>query len=187
MTNNKKPTTWIRSWTVVITAVLLSACQSQSRTVSSLYQEGFPGTARWAVLPFVNHTQATDEMTIQLERILMVQLPSAGVEEPSLYPESEVTSASENLAGAHRLQKGRMWAFESGISFAITGAVNNWGRDKEGRARVAVDLEVVDIRTSQQLWTINGSGEGLPGEDSYSVSRKLFSDLLSSLPINQPE
>ncbi|OED41491.1 hypothetical protein ACH42_13740 [Endozoicomonas sp. (ex Bugula neritina AB1)] len=185
MTNNKLLRKLTHLWVVAITAALLSACQTSGP--SSLYAEGLPGTARWAVLPFVNHSQVEGEMTIQLERIMMVNLPSAGVVEPKLYPETVVTTASEVLADAHRLQNGKQWAYQTGMSFAITGEVYDWSLSDDGHALVSVNLEVVDIRTDKQLWAVSGTGEGLPGESNYDVSRKLFSELLSSLPINRPQ
>lgn len=185
MKNNRLLSVMTRFWAVAVVAALLTACQTSGPT--SLYQEGLPGTARWAVLPFVNHTEEKGEMTIQLERIMMVNLPSAGVVEPKLYPETVVTTASENLADAHRLQNGKQWAYQTGMSFAITGEVYDWRLSEDGKALVSVNLEVVDIRTNEQLWAVSGTGEGLPGEDNYDVSRKLFSDLLSSLPINRPQ
>lgn len=173
----------IRFWVFSLVLILLTGCQSL-RT-SSLYKEGIPGTARWAVLPFVNHTEAEGGITTQLERVMMVLLPSAGVLYPRLYPESQVTTASQSLAEAHRLQNGKQWAAQNDMSFAISGKVMDWRYDEEGRGHVAVDLMVTDARTDEQLWSASGSGEGLPGEELYDVSRKLFTDLLATLPINR--
>ena len=173
----------IRFWLFSLALILLTGCQSLG--ISSLYKEGIPGTARWAVLPFVNHTEAEGGVTIQLERVMMVLLPSAGVLYPRLYPESQVTTASQPLAEAHRLQNGKQWAAQNDVSFAISGKVLDWRYDEEGRGHVAVDLTVTDARTDQQLWTASGSGEGLPGEELYDVSRQLFADLLATLPINR--
>ena len=175
-----------RVWGVCLLLVMLTGCQSiQSLRGGSLYREGIPGTASWAVLPFVDHTDAQGGVSTQLERMMMVLLPSAGILYPRLYPESQVTTASQSLAEAHRLQNGKQWAGQNDVSFAITGKVLEWRYDEENRGHVSVDLEVFDVRTDQTLWTTSGSGEGLPGEDLYDVSRKLFSDLLNSLPVNK--
>ena len=173
----------IRFWAFSLVLIFLTGCQSL-RT-SSLYKEGIPGTARWAVLPFVNHTGAEYGVTTQLERVMMVLLPSAGVLYPRLYPESQVTTASQSLAEAHRLQNGKQWATQNDMSFAISGKVLDWRYGEDGRGHVAVDLMVTDARTDEQLWSGSGSGEGLVGEDLYDVSRKLFTDLLATLPINR--
>ena len=184
MKKNKTLISLMRFWVIAISTVLLTACQTSG--TSYLYEEGLPGTARWTVLPFVNHSESRVEMTVQLERIMMVNLPSVGVIEPQLYPETVVTTASENLADAHRLQNGKQWAYQSGMSFAITGEVYDWGLSSDGHAIVSVNLEVMDVRTNEKLWAVSGSGKGLPGEDNYDVSRKLVSSLLSSLPVNRP-
>ena len=173
----------IRFWTFSLIFILLTGCQSFRS--SDLYEEGIPGTARWAVLPFVNHTGAEGGVTTQLERVMMVLLPSAGVLYPRLYPESQVTTASQSLAEAHRLQNGKQWAAQNDISFAISGKVVDWHYDAQGRAHVSVDLMVTDARTDEQLWSASGSSEGLVGEEIYDVSRKLFTDLLATLPVNR--
>lgn len=173
----------IRFWFFSLALVILSGCQSSG--TSGLYKEGIPGTARWAVLPFVNHTEVEEGVGIQLERIMMVLLPSAGVLYPRLYPESQVTTASRSLAEAHRLQNGKQWAAQNDISFTISGKVLDWRYDEENRGHVAVDLTVTDARTDQELWTASGSAEGLPGEELYDVSRQLFTDLVATLPINR--
>ena len=172
-----------RFWVFSLTLIFLAGCQSLH--TSSLYKEGIPGTARWAVLPFVNQAGAEGDVTTQLERVMMVLLPAAGVLYPRLYPESQVTTASQPLAEAHRLQNGKQWAAQNDVSFAISGKVLDWRYDEEGRGHVAVDLVVTDARTDQQLWAASGSGEGLPGEELYDVSRQLFTDLLATLPINR--
>ncbi|MET4692356.1 hypothetical protein [Endozoicomonas lisbonensis] len=161
---------------------LLAGCQSSG--IPNLYREGLPGTASWAVLPFANYTESENVAT-QVERILMVMLPSNGIDEPQLYPEFMVTSANNTLADAHRIQNGRQWAAQSGISFAFSGAVNEWMFDDEGRPRVALSLNVTDVRSDETLWSISGASEGLPGDDLYAVSRGLINDLLRSLPINR--
>ena len=170
-----------RFWAFPLALILLAGCQSLQ--TSDLYKEGIPGTARWAVLPFVNHTEAEGDVTSQLERVMMVLLPSAGVLNPRLYPESQVTSASLPLTEAHRLQNGKQWAAQNDVSFAISGKLLDWRYDEEGRGHVAVDLMITDPRTGQQLWSASGAGEGLPGEELYDVSRNLFTDLLATIPI----
>jgi hypothetical protein len=151
---------------------------------SGLYREGLPGTADWAVLPFVNYSKATS-ITTQVERILMVQLPARGIEDARLYPESEVTTASKTLEGAHRFQNGKQWAMQNDISFAIAGEINEWFYDDSGRPQVSLSLSVIDIRNSEIIWSVNGSSEGLQGDDLFDTSRELMSDLLQSLSINR--
>lgn len=185
MQNNKSNITRICGFFLMV--MLLSGCYSlQSlRGGGYLYKEGIPGTASWGVLPFVNHTEDMTGASTQLERMMMVLLPSSGVLYPRLYPESQVTSASQSLAEAHRLQKAKQWASQNDISFAITGKLMEWRYDEENGGYVAVDLQVIDVRTDDSLWSTSGSAEGMPGEELYDVSRKLFTDLLSTLPINK--
>lgn len=166
----------------LLVALFLVGCQATG--APNLYREGLPGTANWAVLPFVNYTES-ETVTTQVERILMVMLPSSGIEEPQLYPEFMVTSASNTLADAHRVQNGRQWAAQNHISFAFSGEVNEWMYDDEGRPRVALNLIVTDVRSGEMLWSISGASEGVQGDDLYTLSRGLIADLLRSLPINR--
>lgn len=180
---------------LMLTAMLvLTGCQSGGLNISGglggtaatsgLYREGLPGTADWAVLPFVNHSKATS-ITTQVERILMVNLPSRGIEEARLYPESEVTTASKSLQAAHRYQNGMQWAKQNDISFALAGEIFEWYYDDSGRPHVSMGLTVIDIRSGEVIWDVNGASEGLQGDDLFDISRGLISDLLQSLPINR--
>ncbi|WP_422139428.1 hypothetical protein [Endozoicomonas sp. ALC020] len=180
---------------LILTAVLaLTGCQytgfnnsgglGGTAASSGLYREGLPGTANWAVLPFINHSEASS-ITTQVERILMVNLPSRGIEEARLYPESEVTTASKSLEAAHRYQNGKQWAMQNDISFAIAGEIFEWYYDDSGRPNVSMGLTVIDIRSGEVIWDINGASEGLQGDDLFDISRGLISDLLQSLPINR--
>ncbi len=150
---------------------------------AGLYREGLPGTAGWGVLPFINRSEATG-VTIQVERILMVQLPSKGVTQARLYPESEVTTASQRLADAHRLQNGKQWARLNEISFSITGEIDQWFYNDAGKPVVTLSITVTDIRNGEVIWSTRGTGEGKQGDDLFDACRTLLSDLLDSLPVN---
>ena len=163
--------------------LLLTGCQSFG-VPNDLYREGLPGTANWAVLPFANYTD-TDIASTQVERILMVMLPSNGVDNAQMYPEFVVTSANSVLADAHKIRNGRQWAQQNQVSFAFSGSVDQWGIGGDGRPEVALSLLVTDIRSDESLWSVSGSGQGQPGEDMYAVSRRLINDLLATLPVNR--
>ena len=150
---------------------------------AGLYKEGLPGTAAWAVLPFVNRSEATG-ITIQAERIVMVQLPSKGVSQARLYPESEVTTASPKLAEAHRLQNGKQWARLNDLSFAITGEIDQWFYNDAGKPVVTMSITVSDVRNNEIIWSTRGTGEGRQGDDLFDACRTLVSDLLNALPVN---
>ena len=98
-------------WLLCLT--LLAGCQS---SVSSLYSDGFPGTASWSILPFVNFSQA-EGVSPQVERMVAVLLPSAGVDNPKLYQGSAPVSMYNRTAEAERLQDGRSWADTQGAGF----------------------------------------------------------------------
>ncbi|MRI33321.1 hypothetical protein EOPP23_10030 [Endozoicomonas sp. OPT23] len=150
---------------------------------AGLYKEGLPGTASWGVLPFINNSEATG-VTIQVERILMVQLPSKGVTQARLYPESEVTTASKRLADAHRLQNGKQWARLNEVSFSISGEIDQWFYNDAGKPVVTLSVAVTDVRNGEVIWSTRGTGEGKQGDDLFDACRTLLADLLDSLPVN---
>ncbi|MGI9277911.1 MAG: hypothetical protein ACR2PT_24075 [Endozoicomonas sp.] len=170
-----------RHFFALLIVTFLAGCQN---SLPTLYRDGIPGTANWGVLPFVNSSGA-ESVNIQVERMLMVMLPSAGVDEPRLYPESAVTTASDSLADAHKLRNARQWALQNNVNFAFSGSVNEWKYDSSGRPRVAVSLKVTDIRTGDEAWNISGASEGLAGDDLHDVCRGLIADLLKSLPVQR--
>ena len=171
----------IRNFYFLLILSLLTGCQGG---LSSLYSGGFPGTASWSVLPMVNFTGAAG-VSQQVERMLVVLLPSVGVDNPVLYPDMQSATASEKLAEVDRLIKSKSWAGSHGAGFAIGGQIQDWFIDNEGRAQVALNLYVTDARTGETLWSVNGASEGMAGESIHQVCRALMTDLLQSLPVNR--
>ncbi len=169
----------IRNFYVVLIISLIAGCQGG---LSSLYSGGFPGTASWSILPIVNFSQA-EGVSPQIERTLVVLLPSIGIDNPVLYPDMPVSTSSDRLAEAERLGNSKDWASTQGAGFAIGGQVQDWFIDSDGRAQVALSLYVTDARTGETLWSVSGASEGMAGESIHQVSRALITDLLQSLPV----
>ena len=170
---------------LLLVSCLFSGCKS-ARVSDSLYKEGLPGTAPWAVLPFISFSGIKAGVSIQLERILMVHLPAIGIVEPHLYPEEEVTPHGDSTPQATRLKKAEEWAHISGLSFAVAGEVTEWAIAEDGVPSVSISLVVSDVRTSEILWSNSGTVQGEAWDDPYDTSRTLFIDLLQTLPINNP-
>lgn len=143
---------------VLVLLILMAGCQG----VSGLYREGFPGTAHWQVLPFINYSQAGN-ISAQLERMLVVLLPAAGIDRPVRYMDTAAT----------------------GNGLAIGGAIQEWLIDRDGQPRVALELYISDARTGDRLWHISGARVGLPGESLYTLAQNLISELLGAIPVNR--
>ncbi|WP_067515765.1 hypothetical protein [Endozoicomonas ascidiicola] len=165
---------------IAFLSVFITGCQTSSTALSGLYKEGLPGTAQWSVLPFVSHTNVPEGANIQLERMLVVQLPSYGIKNPEIYtpPESD-TLAPLDYASASQ------WNRENNISFSINGEILEWETDPEGHFSIMMNLRVVDVATGITVWDMNGFGKGRKGEDYYDVSRKLLVDLVKGIPVEK--
>ncbi|WP_263081380.1 hypothetical protein [Endozoicomonas sp. Mp262] len=167
--------------TLLAFLILLTGCQG---SVSGLYRDGFPGTASWSILPFINYSQA-EGVGAQVERMLFVLLPSVGVDNPVLYPDSVASGSTEKLAKPGSLKRAKNWADVQGVGFAIGGEIQDWFIDRDGRPQVALTLYVTDARTGQGLWSVSGASEGMAGENIHKVCQNLIVDLLESMPVNR--
>lgn len=164
---------------------LLSGCQSN---LSNLYTQGFPSTALWSILPFVNLSPATG-VGPNVERMVAVLLPSIGITHPELYiaqgshPIDIMGKPAEAAMRSGVSTKAKGWS--QSVGFAIGGEINDWFIDADGHAHVFLNIYVNDAGSGTRLWSANGSIEGMAGENIYDVSRDLIAELLKDLPINK--
>ncbi len=160
--------------------LLLSGCQFG---LSGLYKDGFPGTATWTVLPVLNFSQK-EGVNADVERMITVLLPSVGIENPRLFHDVSLPTNSRT-ADAARLKKGEGWAQVQGAGLAVGGEVHQWEVNSSGRGQVTLGMHVNDGLSGKTLWSVNGSGTGLPGESNHEIARRLIVDLLQSLPVQR--
>ncbi len=171
----------------------LTGCQSLNETFDehftsqlSSQQQTLESTG-WAVLPFVSHVEVPQEASTQLERILLVQLPDAGITNLSAYQKPQTRNPiPPYVAETYELERARLWAMTKQVRYTLSGEILEWQYDDENRFSTQLNLKVMDIATGEELWSLEGLGEGQPGEESYIVSRKVIMDLLAALPIDQP-
>ncbi|MFK0569735.1 hypothetical protein [Endozoicomonas sp.] len=191
MKNKQLTGRYTRSFAVTcllgLLSITLAGCQGYADKLTSLYQEERLEGTNWAVLPFISHTNTPDEVTVQLDRILLVQLPSAGVKKPTAYKKPETNSAPDYLADIYELERAQLWARSQRINHSISGEILEWQYDEMNRFSTMLSLKVVDISSGEMVWSINGLGEGSPGESAYDVSRKLIVDLLAAMPVHKPQ
>lgn len=170
-------------------SVTLTGCQNFSSDLfPDLYQEEFPESTGWAVLPFISQIGVPAEDLVQLERILLVQLPSVGIKEPKIFRAPDFSSAPPDyLADIIDVERGRVWAITEQIDYSISGEIFEWQYDEQNRFSTILSLKVMDVSTNKVVWSIDGMGEGRTGESAYDVCRKLLVDLLSAMPVHSAQ
>lgn len=164
-------------------SVTLAGCQTNGRIFPDYNQEKLLKGSSWTVLPFISHTNVPAEAIVQLERILLVQLPSAGIKEPRIYKAPKTSSVPDYLSDIYEVEQARLWAISEHISYSISAEIIEWKYDEQNRFSTMLSLKVMNISSSEMVWSINGLGEGRPGEAAYDVSRKLIADLIAAMPV----
>lgn len=164
-----------RCWIALLACALLAgAC-----TVIDATPQARPdATARWALLPFANHTE-TPLAASRAESIAESVLRSRGVAQLTRHP----ASAPETLfepAGAPQVAAALDWARQQGARYAVTGAVDEW-RYKvgvDGEPAVGVQLQVVELDSGAVVWSGVGAKSGWSRESLAGVAQKLMRELV---------
>ena len=141
-------------------------------------------TARWAVLPIVNHTDVP-QAGLRAEAITEGVLRARGVGgltkyPPTLNPES-LFEPSERRAQL----EAQDWAKKNGVRYGVTGAVDEW-RYKvgvDGEPAVGVALQVIDLESGAVVWSAVGAKSGWSRESLAGVAQKLIRELLAGAQI----
>lgn len=163
-----------------LSALLLAACS----TTSSMSGSSTPLAAgRWALLPFVNHTD-TPQAALAAEAIVDHLVRARGQATLERYP---VTLSKDTLfepAERKVVEEALAWAKKQGARYALGGSVQEW-RYKvgiDGEPAVGVTLELIDLSTGAVVWSAAGAKSGWSREALSAVAQKLLTDLLTTLP-----
>ncbi|WP_209200429.1 hypothetical protein [Salinisphaera sp. G21_0] len=187
MKNNIFPN-WLRQryafiFIVSFFAVMLAGCQTNGKMFPELKQEKLTKDNNWTVLPFISHAKVPAEDLIQLERMLLVQLPSKGIKNPTIYHLPKTFSVPDYLSEVFQVEQARVWAISQHIKYSISAEILEWQYDQQNRFSTTLSLKVNDLSSGDLVWSIDGLGEGRPGEAAYDVSRKLIADLVAAMPL----
>jgi TolB-like protein len=136
--------------------------------------------ARWAVLPFANHTEtplAGSRAAAIGEALLRVR----GIADVKSAP---AASAGDGVIdSAERGDPGAAldWARKEGARYALAGSVDEW-RYKvgvDGEPAVSVALQIVDVRDGRVLWSGVSGRSGWGRESLGGLAQKLMRELLN--------
>ncbi|MCK5894129.1 MAG: hypothetical protein KAG53_06880 [Endozoicomonadaceae bacterium] len=167
----------IKKWVLLAVVLsLLSACSVLNRKIGYCSVDI---REQWAILPI---EAATEDVSIQVERLLTRILTDQGFSDLQLPPKSSwVSDKNKSLQYAHKLKNALQWTKNRGISRGVTGTVNRWERDDEGRPQVSLTIKLLDISFNATLWTNMGNGDGQSEELISDVADDLIQMLLISL------
>ena len=184
---NRLPQRYAFFFLLGVLSVTLTGCQIFASKISRQYHDGIPGNTHLAILPFINHTAVPDEDAVQLIRILKIQLAAAGVTNTSDFQKPETTVTPSYLADIYELEQAQLWAKHNQVTLSVLGEVLEWQYDEQNRFSTALQLKIIHIDSGEVIWSINGFSEGRPREAAYDVSRKLITDLVAAMPLQQPK
>lgn len=164
----------------------LSACAVVDISKSS--SDKLSPTARWALLPVLNHTE-TPQAGLRAETILVPLLHQRGISNLAIYPAS--LNRDSLLAGNEQAtqEDAKRWAREQGFNYAITGSIDEW-RYKvgvDGEPAVGMSLLVWDLARDQIIWSAVGGKAGYSREAVSAVAQKLMRDLTTRVPLAEKQ
>jgi len=165
-------------------ALFLAACTTTS-SIRDKSAELPPG--RWALLPFVNHTD-TPQAGLAAEAIIDHLVRARGIKTLERYPATLSKDTLFDPAERKLQEDAKSWAKQQGARYALAGAVNEW-RYKvgiDGEPAVGVTLQLIDLANGDIVWSASGGKSGWSREALSSVAQKLLTQLLSTLPSPPP-
>lgn len=158
-------------------AAFLAGCATVDHTPRPTLESG----AKWALTPFLNHTDAP-QAGMRAEAMADTLLRSMGVRDLAHYPadlaQESVFDPSERKAQDEALH----WAKEQGARYALTGAVTEWRYKAgvDGEPAVGLSLSIVDLQSGAVVWSAAGSKSGWSRDAVSAVAQNLIRDLLAS-------
>lgn len=161
--------------------LLFAAFLAGCATVDHSPRPNLESGAKWALTPFLNHTDAP-QAGMRAEAVADTLLRSMGVSDLVRYPaelaQESVFEASERKAQDEALR----WAKEQGARYALTGAVTEWRYKAgvDGEPAVGVSLSIVDLQSGAVVWSAAGGKSGWSRDAVSAVAQNLIRDLLAS-------
>jgi len=165
-----------RALGMLLALSLLSACS----TLDVAPRGNLDPKARWAVLPFVNHTE-TPQAGSRAAAIVEAVLRTRGLTDLERAPQPDAETLFDPAPLA--IDKSLGWARTAGVRYALTGTVSEW-RYKvgvDGEPAVGLTLQVIDVASSKVVWSASGGRSGYSREALSAVAQKLARDLTAPL------
>lgn len=165
----------LRSLMGLVAASLLSACT----TVEQARAPDIDRQATWAMLGFANHTE-TPLAGQRAEAIAEALLYAQGVSRIRRQP-TRGEALFDGGSPARDREEALAWARSIGARYALTGSVDEW-RYKvgvDGEPAVGLSLMIIDVGSSETLWSGVGGKSGWTRESLAAVAQQLMRSLLA--------
>lgn len=163
-------------------ALLAAGCTVVDRTPEARLDAG----AKWALLPFVNHTE-TPQAGLRAEAIMETLLRTLGVTRLEHYPAGMNAEGLFDPAERKAQDQALTWAKAQKARFAVSGGVEEW-RYKvgvDGEAAVGLTFSIVDLESGAVVYSASGGKSGWSREALSAVAQKLARELLSGLQLGR--
>jgi len=166
----------------LIGAVALMGCGSTQTRV----QHGPAARlkARWAMLPFENHSEAP-QAGERVEAMLATILRTRGVSGLEMYPAPKDDEAHLTASDRQRYEEALSWAQTQHVDYAVAGSVEEWRYKSglDGEPAVGVSVRVFDVATKRVLWSASGTRSGTGGENASGAALSLMDSMVKELDV----
>jgi TolB-like protein len=155
---------------------VLSACS----TLDVAPRGNLDPQARWAMLPFTNHTE-TPQAGSRAAAIVEAVLRTRGVMNLERAPQPDAETLFD--PAPQSIEKSLAWARNAGVRYALTGTVSEW-RYKvgvDGEPAVGLTLQAIEVASGKVVWSASGGRSGFSREALSAVAQKLARDLTAPL------
>jgi hypothetical protein len=172
----------VRMLIVLLLAAL--AAVGCTTTNSSGIGTAMDGSAKWVMLPILNHTDVP-QAGLRAEAITEGLLRAGGINNLTRYPATLTQDTLFEPAERKVMDEANKWARSQGARYAIYGAVDEW-RYKvgiDGEPAVGVALHIIDLQSGGVVWSGVGGKSGWSRESLSGVAQKLIRGLLASANI----
>lgn len=141
-------------------------------------------SARWAVLPFANHSD-TPQAGERVEAMASTVLRARGIGTIDLYPAPKNDDASLVTNDHARIEEAMAWARQQKYDFVVTGSVEEW-RYKAGidaEPAIGITMRVVEVATGKVLFSASGTKTGRAAENASGTALTLLDVLIGHLDL----
>lgn len=167
---------------MLFVATLISAC--------SVYEiqdaDPLPVSARWVLLPVINHSD-TPDAGHRVSEIAATLVRSRGVNDLSNYAPQADDNSMPALDQRNELITSIEWAKQQGFRYGLSGSVQEWRYKSglDGEPVAGITINVIDLNDGHVIWAASGSKTGWGRESVSGVAHKLISVLLDGLELTE--
>jgi hypothetical protein len=170
---------------VLLLALLLSAVVFGCGSTVTRVQKSSPPRlkARWAMLPFINHSetpQAGERVEAMLGTVLRAH--GVGLDTPPAAKEDE---ARLTASDRQKYEESLTWARGQKYDYVVGGSVEEWRYKSglDGEPAIGVTVLILDVAQNRVVWSASGTRTGTAGDNTSGTALKLLDTLVEQLDV----